>query len=255
MSGLLQRLARQVVGPAPLMARAHVAPRFAPGGDAAPTGDAPGVAADDAPQRKAITRPQAEAATADATRAAPATQPAPAMISTARATAATPPDTLAGCETDVPWREAMPTAPGIDHAARSHHTAPPPLLPPRAATSPPAAPHADPPRTPAAPSSAAASAIGADTDAHALAPLFAAQSGSHKPPGASAATSAGGQPTLSNRLPEAQPRDRVPNEVHVHIGRIEVTALPEAPAAKPRARGRQPMSLDEYLARRQGERR
>ncbi len=47
-----------------------------------------------------------------------------------------------------------------------------------------------------------------------------------------------------------------PNEVHIHIGRIEVTALqPEAASKeqqKPRSRrGQQPMSLDDYLAKRQ----
>lgn len=43
-----------------------------------------------------------------------------------------------------------------------------------------------------------------------------------------------------------------PAEVHIHIGRIEVTAMPEAPAPK-RARkaGSAPLSLDDYLARRQ----
>jgi hypothetical protein len=42
-------------------------------------------------------------------------------------------------------------------------------------------------------------------------------------------------------------------EVHVHIGRIEVTAVHEPPPAKPAAsRRRAPMSLDEYLAKRQG---
>jgi hypothetical protein len=43
-----------------------------------------------------------------------------------------------------------------------------------------------------------------------------------------------------------------PNEVHVHIGRIEVTAVHEPATAKPKARapGRQPMSLENYLARR-----
>ena len=41
-------------------------------------------------------------------------------------------------------------------------------------------------------------------------------------------------------------------EVHVHIGRIEVTAIQEAPIPKPATPGeRQPMSLDDYLARRQ----
>lgn len=44
------------------------------------------------------------------------------------------------------------------------------------------------------------------------------------------------------------------NEVHVHIGRIEVTAVHEKPVSKPSAipARRQPMSLDEYLAKRQG---
>ncbi len=41
------------------------------------------------------------------------------------------------------------------------------------------------------------------------------------------------------------------HEVHVHIGRIEVTAVQEAPPRKTRAAPtRTPMSLDEYLARR-----
>jgi hypothetical protein len=44
-------------------------------------------------------------------------------------------------------------------------------------------------------------------------------------------------------------------EVHVHIGRIEVTAVHEAPTpkAKPSA-ARKPMSLDDYLARRKEDR-
>lgn len=43
-------------------------------------------------------------------------------------------------------------------------------------------------------------------------------------------------------------------EVHVHIGRIEVTAFPEPSPAEPRRRGKRPgpMSLDEYLAKRDG---
>jgi hypothetical protein len=42
-------------------------------------------------------------------------------------------------------------------------------------------------------------------------------------------------------------------EVQVNIGRIEVTAVHEAPVAKPAPRRRNaPMSLDQYLARRQG---
>lgn len=44
-----------------------------------------------------------------------------------------------------------------------------------------------------------------------------------------------------------------PNEVHVHIGRIEVTALHEPPAAAPariKRNSPQPMSLDDYLSKR-----
>lgn len=44
-------------------------------------------------------------------------------------------------------------------------------------------------------------------------------------------------------------------EVHVSIGRIEITAVHEAPPTRPAPRsgkGNKPMSLDEYLARRRG---
>jgi len=41
-------------------------------------------------------------------------------------------------------------------------------------------------------------------------------------------------------------------EVHVHIGRIEVTAVPESSPTRPARRPRrEPMSLDDYLAQRQ----
>ena len=42
-------------------------------------------------------------------------------------------------------------------------------------------------------------------------------------------------------------------EVHVHIGRVEVTAIQEAapPKRETRRQGRQPMSLEDYLAKRQ----
>ncbi len=43
-----------------------------------------------------------------------------------------------------------------------------------------------------------------------------------------------------------------PNEVHVHIGRIEVTAVQSGEPRKRKAKAaQQPMSLDDYLARRQ----
>ncbi len=56
------------------------------------------------------------------------------------------------------------------------------------------------------------------------------------------------------RVPGTQrptPGRDAPDEVHVHIGRIEVVAhYPQAPAAAPRAKPRAPMSLDDYLAKR-----
>lgn len=54
---------------------------------------------------------------------------------------------------------------------------------------------------------------------------------------------------------ETRRRDEPENtEVHVHIGRIEVTAVHEAPREKPkRPPVRGPMTLDEYLTRRKEE--
>lgn len=47
---------------------------------------------------------------------------------------------------------------------------------------------------------------------------------------------------------------REPDEVHIHIGRIEVTAIQESrPSSKPSRKGAAPLSLDDYLARRKGD--
>lgn len=44
-------------------------------------------------------------------------------------------------------------------------------------------------------------------------------------------------------------------EVHIHIGRIDVAAAPTAAPAAPKPRARpQPVSLDDYLARKGGAR-
>ena len=56
--------------------------------------------------------------------------------------------------------------------------------------------------------------------------------------------------------PSAGPaeRQREPDEVHVHIGRIEITAVqPPAPAKRASRKGQAPLSLDDYLARRKGD--
>jgi hypothetical protein len=65
----------------------------------------------------------------------------------------------------------------------------------------------------------------------------------------------------SRAFAEAPPRIRArdasaaaaePDEVHVHIGRIELMAVHEAPPARPqRTTARAPMSLEEYLAHRE----
>ena len=56
---------------------------------------------------------------------------------------------------------------------------------------------------------------------------------------------------LSTRASSASSHE--PAEVHVHIGRIEVTAVHEAPPTREKKRAaRQPMSLEAYLAKRHG---
>jgi len=70
------------------------------------------------------------------------------------------------------------------------------------------------------------------------------------PTGATAAHFDATAPALSERA--ATQAEAEPTEVHVHIGRIEITAVresnPSRPARRPR---REPMSLDDYLAQRQ----
>jgi hypothetical protein len=66
-------------------------------------------------------------------------------------------------------------------------------------------------------------------------------------------SSADQPPPLSTINPPPVPP--VADEIHVHIGRIEVTALREVAPAKPPTRTPQSsLSLDDYLARRKGER-
>jgi hypothetical protein len=69
-------------------------------------------------------------------------------------------------------------------------------------------------------------------------------------------SNASGRSPLVRPLEVANAQQDETTEVHVHIGRIEVTALHEAPPPKPkRPPARSPMSLDDYLARRKEERR
>jgi hypothetical protein len=90
------------------------------------------------------------------------------------------------------------------------------------------------------------------------APIFAPTPARDSPPLDPSATdgrvrAATGESRAALHAPlAAASRSEAPNEVHVHIGRIEVTAVREAPpAGRKRPRGRPPMSLGEYLAKRQ----
>jgi hypothetical protein len=64
------------------------------------------------------------------------------------------------------------------------------------------------------------------------------------------------RPAAVRSAPERAQRGarREPDEVHIHIGRIEVTAAPPAPRPVAAPAARKAMSLDEYLARNGGRR-
>jgi hypothetical protein len=62
-------------------------------------------------------------------------------------------------------------------------------------------------------------------------------------------------PALAAARRAPSPSKEETTEVHVTIGRVEVTAVHEAPGSKKApARARKARSLDEYLAARQGDR-
>lgn len=64
---------------------------------------------------------------------------------------------------------------------------------------------------------------------------------------------AGNKASSAGVTSEQAPADTTPNEVHVHIERIEVTALQAAPApTRPRRNATQPLSLQDYLDRKRG---
>jgi hypothetical protein len=74
------------------------------------------------------------------------------------------------------------------------------------------------------------------------------------PPAARPAALAPQTPPSARRVATLQSSTAAPGEdnteVHIHIGRIDVTAVHETPAARRRAPGAPaPMSLDGYLAK------
>jgi hypothetical protein len=57
-------------------------------------------------------------------------------------------------------------------------------------------------------------------------------------------------PGPDKKKPAVQKIEREPDEIQIHIGRIEVTAVQPAPAPTPARLSRKTPSLDEYLRRR-----
>jgi hypothetical protein len=66
-----------------------------------------------------------------------------------------------------------------------------------------------------------------------------------------AATSRAGR-DVADRVRSSRSNKREPDEIQITIGRIEVTAVPEAPARPVPKPGRKQLSLDEYLRRADG---
>jgi hypothetical protein len=63
--------------------------------------------------------------------------------------------------------------------------------------------------------------------------------------------------TMAKESPAVQtpPARPAPDQIEIHIGRIEVMAVPPAAPAPPPKRERKTMNLDEYLKRSEGRRR
>lgn len=257
MSGLFRRLARQVAGPRPATVHAMARlPFHAPpapvsadeGGTLMPLAHAP--AADPAPVPPSATaarstHPAAPARSRRHGHAEPASPAAPVIDTPAVDT----PAPLVALRDDEPSPPAEPTRPRPRQADTDIHG---PAAPVAAATvavaaSAPAWQVEVPPAAARrAPREPTADAVGPgallDPFPEALLPPQAAA----VPPAAQAARPAN-PPSPARPAPAAEP-----TEVHVHIGRIDVTAVhAPAPAKRPARSGQAPMSLDAYLAKRQ----
>lgn len=253
MNGLLHRLASQVLGPQPLTARARVAPRFSVSPEfpsETGSGAQPVIAVESPPSHPS--RPQTTASLKTGMRPARRSMPdhgttgparhrdggnhaqretnPPAIRVEAHATLRQPPEPLLRPTPDPDSQAAFTQAP-VAGQPRSNSVTDtfakrPPAIPPPLFAAPPMAPAKAP---------AAARAIGERS-------LSGVGPGEEPSPTIRAT---GAQSALSNPAAQA-------TEVHVHIGRVEVTALRDVPPARPRERsGRKPMSLDAYLAQRQ----
>jgi hypothetical protein len=254
MSSLLRRLAAAQLGTG--------APRLRPESRLPYHGSPPGMdAATDAdPALPVSTRPAEAIQPASAAGGRPPVAPSPGTGEHPPTTGPAAPRSGPPTATDT---SATTGVIGAPHPPTPHSPAPPPLLASRTDAAPaapaarPAAATPDPEEAPAAPAAAPRGQDSAPAQApHALAPASHAA-----PPALMPAT--GGPDTASQGRarhgapasagsPRADAMAGAPDEVHIHIGRIEVSAVQEAPQPKARARrGQAPMSLDDYLARRQ----
>ena len=253
MSGLFRRLARQAAGSRPATVHAmarlpfHAPPALvAPDEGGAPMPLARAPAADPAPTPPSATaarstHPAAPARSRHRGHAEPVSPVAPAIDTPS---ADTPAPLVALCD-DEPSPPAEPARPRPRQADTDIHG---PAAPAAAATvavaaSAPAWRVEVPPAAAGrAPREPTADAAGPGAFPEALLPPQAAAA----PPAAQAARPAN-PPSPVRPAPAAEP-----TEVHVHIGRIEVTAVQApAPSRRPARGGQAPMSLDAYLAKRQ----
>lgn len=251
MTGLLQRLGALATGTARTVRSDARLPfsaeRMAP---LPPAGDDAGSAAvalwPQTPQTPQTTQP----APADAAGIAPepcvaAAEPA-ARLSRASGSPLLggPHDPPAIAPTAPAWRQPAGAPPRVAATARMDPDAPV-TAPWVGATG--MSPHVDAVRN-AAPNTVPHATKADATRPEAPAPLLPSSAGSHAQPSAAVLRAASAAAAVQQGTQAAPPQD---TEVHIHIGRIEVTAVHEAPRPRARPRERaQPMSLDAYLARR-----
>lgn len=262
MTGLFRRLARQVVGPQPIRVHAMARLPFVPPPESPVAAD-PGMDTTDsaAPASSPTPAPTVQAPTEHVQTSVPAARrsgPSPA------ATHASPPAITAPTAADAAAPEPV--------RAEPRHRPPPTqtretiekvetlVVAPGAGGRPPAAPAVE---TPAAIASAADKGPDAlftlpptanDPGVTIPPPLLNTHGGT---PQTHIAAAAAAMPPGARDGRDAQPGNTPaaagePTEVHVHIGRIEVTAVSEAAPVRGRPRaGKEPMSLQEYLSQRQ----
>jgi len=263
MTGLFRRLARQVVGPQPTKVHAMAKlPFVSPPEPQAPveadsmgSANVPSMAPSPASEQTTL-RIQVDtpvpAARSSKTAPAP-THAAPPEAATHATTAQEPtaPESLRG-ET----RAHDPAVENREPADKLEHVVPIPFDGAAPATSPSAqAAMGNQQRTDAPQDTAViATATADDPGVNIPPPLVSSPNAAAQTPNATA-----GEPIRPSargsreaQLGNAPTPTSEPTEVHVHIGRIEVTAVAEATPARSKPRtGKAPMSLDEYLAQRE----